>query len=144
MENNESEIINIIKELKCLEYTDSQILNDFEIKILKLKNVELSAYFYKNIKGANLELHEKVIIDSKDLLENYIFARDIKGADIKAHGQVIINSDNIEYNEKFRNLKGADVDAHNFAIKNIKIQQYRESLNKRLDYMIQEKVKIKK
>lgn len=144
MENNESEIINIIKKLKCLEYTDSKIPNDFEIKILKLKNMELSAYFYKNIKWANLELHEKVMIDSWNLYYNYVFARTVKGADIKARGQVIINSDNIEYNEKFRNLKGADVDEHNSAIKNIKIQQYRESLNKRSDYMIQEKVKIKK
>ena len=69
--------------------------------------------FARDIKGADVRAHSKVVINSGDPKWNYNFAKDIKGADVKAHEQVIINSGDPKWNYYFaEGVKGADVKAH--------------------------------
>lgn len=63
--------------------------------ILAFNNAEYSYLFARDVKGADVKAHEKVILDSTntfDLFHAYIFARDIKGANIKALEEKILSS----------------------------------------------------
>lgn len=39
-----------------------------------------------------MQKHGQVIIDSNDVVLNYLFARDVNGADIEAHKKLILES----------------------------------------------------
>ena len=49
-------------------------------------------HFAKEIKGADIKAHEKVILELKDPQYYYKFARDIAGANVEEHFKVILNS----------------------------------------------------
>ena len=73
------------------------------------------------------------VIESKDLAFNYSFARDIEGADILAHGKVIIESKDPEYNYKFaKDIEGADVQAHKEVLLKCSKKLIEKALNKAL------------
>lgn len=113
MKENEKVIIEEIKKLRQFGYSDEDIIKEFESKILKLNSLALSFFFAKNVKGADIQAHEKVIIASKDLERNYMFAKDVKGADVRAHGKVILESQDLNYNYQFaKDVLGADIKAH--------------------------------
>ena len=102
-----------LKKLKKLGVSETEIIERYESKILSLKNGELSYVFIKNIKGADVKAHGKVVIESKDPKWNYMFAKDVVGANVKAHEKVVIESKNPEWNYCFaKEVKGADVMAH--------------------------------
>ena len=49
-------------------------------------------YFARDIKGADIKVHEKVILELKDPEYSYYFAQDISGANIEEHFKIILNS----------------------------------------------------
>ena len=107
------QIENTLMRLKEYGVTEDVIVKRYENKILSLKNVVLSYFFAKNVDGADVIAHGKVIIESKDPAWNYFFASEIKGADIKAHEKAVIESKDPEWNCKFVNaVEGADIKAH--------------------------------
>ena len=55
-----------LKKLKKLGFSETELVERYESKILSLKNGELSYVFIKNIKGADVMAHGQVIIESKD------------------------------------------------------------------------------
>lgn len=127
MNDNERVVIREIKRLQQFGYSDEDIIKEFESKILKLNSVALSLFFAKNVKGVDVKVHEKVIIDSKNLEYNYLFAKDVVEADIEAHGQVIINSQDVKYNYEFAcNVLHADIKKHGKIIRKSKNSFYQK------------------
>ena len=51
-------------------------------------------YFARDIKGADIKAHEKVILELEYTKYSYYFARDVLGANIEEHFKVIYNSGN--------------------------------------------------
>ena len=90
-----------LKKLKKLGVSETEIIERYESKILSLKNGELSYVFIKNIKGADVKAHGKVVIESKDPKWNYMFSKDVVGANVKAHEKVVIESKDPEWNYMF-------------------------------------------
>ena len=51
-------------------------------------------------------------MDSKDAELSYLFARDVVGADIKAHEKVVLDSNQPDLNIEFMKIGGASINAH--------------------------------
>ena len=129
------QIINSLIELKKRDVLENEIIKRYEENILSLKNVELSYAFAKNIKGADVKAHGKVVIESKDPKWNYNFARDIKGADVKAHEKVAMESKDPIHNYYFaRDIKGADVKAHGQVIIENKDSKFNDRFKENFEY----------
>ena len=71
--------------------TDAEIIKQYEDKILTLKNSILSYYFSKNITGANIKVHRKIVIESKNIGYNLLFAL-LDSNNIKIHEKIILES----------------------------------------------------
>ena len=48
-------------------YGARKVIEEFEAKILELKNPDLSYFFAGNIQGADIKAHEQVVTSSDDL-----------------------------------------------------------------------------
>lgn len=111
---NINELITLLKSNKL----PLGFLKDCENKVLKIRDKKLSYKFAKEIKGADVLAHGRVIIESNDLEYNYYFARDVKGANIKEHEKVILNSLDPKYNYYFvRDISKDNIKAHEEKIK---------------------------
>ena len=104
--NKVEQIEDTLIKLKELGVLETEIVKRYEDKILSLKNNELSYFFAKNIEGADVKAHGKIILDSKDLKFNFLFARD------KAHEQIILDSEDLAHNLLFLDLEKSDKNAH--------------------------------
>lgn len=139
------------------KYGDKVVIDNFETKILKANNPELSYWFLLEIDGANVKahsqvaidsndlewnlkfaqlkktntkVHAKVILDSKNPIYNYIFARNVNGADTKALEKVVLESKNPEWNIEFaREIKGADLFAHRKVVMNCENPEWQYEFN---------------
>jgi hypothetical protein len=88
--DKEFQIEKMIENLINSGVSDQLIISRFESKILNLKNPELSYWFVRNIKGADIKAHEQVVINSEDSYFNYLFAKDIKKSDARSHGHLYL------------------------------------------------------
>ena len=69
--------------------------------------------FAREIEGADVASHEKIVLQKGTPEECYKFAKHVSGANIKALGQVVLTKGNVILNYLFaKNIKGADVKAH--------------------------------
>ena len=82
--------------------------------------------FAKNVQGADIKAHEKVILDSKDLKWNYMFAKNVQGADIKTLGQIVLNSKDLIWNSRFAKIDGADFEAHQKVIAEVDARRVKD------------------
>lgn len=98
----------VIKDEYCDEYINRH--GDIVIKGSAYQNYK----YLKNNKSKALDKqrHFDVIINSKSLHINHICAKDIAGADVLAHGRVIINSKDVITNMAFARIRGADIKSH--------------------------------
>ena len=129
-----NDIIVLLKNIKMKELlTDEEIKNTFEERILNINKGPVSYYFAKNINGADIKAHGKVVIESKDLGLNYLFAKNIKGADIKAHEKVILESKDPEWNYYFaKDIENADVKAHGKIVMESKDPEWNYNFSKNI------------
>jgi len=65
--------------------------------ILTLKDPELCYEMASNIYWVDVSKYGQVVIDSKDLQNNYYFASNIDGCDMKGHCDVLLKSDEKDY-----------------------------------------------
>ena len=70
--------------------------------IIESKDPEWNYCFAKNVKGADVKDHEKVVLESKNPRLSYCFAKDIKDADVMAHGRVIVENKDSTFNYWFK------------------------------------------
>ena len=90
-------------------------------------------FFVKDVEGADIKAHEKVIIESKDPELNYKFVRDVKGADVMAHGRVIVEDS--RFNDWFKKNFG---DEYKILKRNNLIDDAYNFIDDALDEMIKE------
>jgi len=80
--------------------------------VLECKTV-LSYCFAKNIPGADIKAHEKILLELKDPEVCFWFAQDISGANIEEHFKVIVNSgdkSHLDFFIKYVNYKNTKVE----------------------------------
>ena len=107
------------------KYSTKDIADYYEDKILYFKDDELAYKFATRLPDCDVKKIGKIIIDNKDVINNYDYARHVEGADVKAHGKVVIDSKDLKYNYWFALLiKGADVKAHEKVIIDSKDVEY--------------------
>ena len=58
-------------------------------------------HFAKEIKGADIKAHEKVILEIKEVQYSYCFAKCIPGANIEEHFKLILNSGDKYWLDRF-------------------------------------------
>jgi hypothetical protein len=80
-----------------------------EQEILDLKNPWESYYYCcDNEKTANINAHEKIIINSKSLQYCYWFARDIEKSNKQLLFKVVLKSGDLDYIKRFYNYINFD------------------------------------
>ena len=63
----------------------SEYFNKIENKVLAKNDASLSYLFARDVKGANVIKHGKVVLNGNDAQLIYLFAIDVYGADYQAH-----------------------------------------------------------
>ncbi len=102
LENNNKNSI-----LKFAEVNGADI-KKIETAIIKFNDPSTSYKFARDINGANIKAHEKIV--AQDPYYSYLFASNIKDADIKFLEQVVAQSNDADLcTTFFKNVKGADV-----------------------------------
>ena len=83
-----------------------ELINLFEKSILD-SGIPYSNYSYaKQVKGADIKAHEKVVLNGMDVKADYMFALEVQEADIKAHISKIKSSIFCElYKEEIKQLE---------------------------------------
>ena len=111
MSSNISEKEKYIGYIKNLVYNcDMDKLLELEEDVINRNISELSYWYAYKVDGVDIDKHENIVIDSRDLIWNYLFVRDVRQASIKGHEDVIVNSGDAYYNYLFaKDIKGADV-----------------------------------
>lgn len=94
------------------KYRDEYVNKHGDI-VLKGTAYQNYKYLKNNRSSAlNRQRHFDMIIDSGILYINHICAKDIAGANVLEHGKVILDSRRVPDNIAFARIKGADVKAH--------------------------------
>lgn len=85
------------------------LIKYFEPIIIEKNDSYLSWYFASAVKGANIKVHEQIVL-SGEPIDSYYFAQDVEGADIKAHEQHVLNGEDYKACFAFaRYIEGADM-----------------------------------
>lgn len=83
-------------------------IKKIEAAIIKFNDPSTSYAFARDINGANIKAHEKIV--AQDSYYSYLFAWKIKDADIKFLKQVVAQSNDADLcTQFFKNVKGANV-----------------------------------
>ena len=91
------------------KYPPAEVNRKYEADVLSKKNPELSLFYVKTVKKANISAHEQVIIDSKNL-EYITELAKVQGANVKKLEDEIIKSENAHWCFVFAyEVKNADV-----------------------------------
>jgi hypothetical protein len=103
--NTEQEILELNSPTESYRYVyenpDKANIEKHEEVIINSKNIFYCYYFAKYVPNANIKKIEKVIIDSKDVDFCYWFARDIPGSDKQSLSEVVLTSGNFFYIKSF-------------------------------------------
>jgi hypothetical protein len=101
----EQEILNLNSPAESYKYIyenpDKANIEKHEEVIINSKNIFYCYYFAKYVPNANIKKIEKVIIDSKDMDFSYWFARDIENSNKQELFKVTLESGNIDYIKRF-------------------------------------------
>lgn len=114
-QGNLLDIYRFARDIKC---ADIKILEDAICNSDRYDKA-LYAYLFAYLEGADVLRLGQIVIDSNDIELNYLFAKNIKGADIEAHEKVLLNAKNRismdadQYCYLFaKNVDGAKVEEH--------------------------------
>ena len=122
---------------------DIKTIRYFEKQIVKINNPVLSTMFAAQIKLADLNMHESIVLNWKIPYQCFEFVRCVEGANIELHRQIISNStdeDTKGWFADFINKKGICLDSDTCEI--INLTQYNlichsYILNRWLDFIKQ-------
>ena len=109
------DIYRYARDIRCAD------INKLEDAICKtdLYDKSLYAYLFAYLPGADIKKLGKIVIDSNDIELNYLFAKNFKEADIEEHEKVLLNAKNRvsmdadQYCYLFaKNINGANIEEH--------------------------------